>query len=162
METQFDFLLRDPRFRRLLLKRHLARPSMLNLRFTVGVGVGFSGACALPLVWRARKPLPSALRSSAALAFGLARQRAPVPEHRLPVLGLCLRPQWMPPSLLFSNLSSVSLPPCVSHRGLFNTTHRFSLHPTVANFQKSLRPSPPCLSPPVSVSPASEMVHHSL
>ena len=28
---------------------------MLNLRFTAGVGVGFSGACAPPLVWRARK-----------------------------------------------------------------------------------------------------------
>ena len=67
---------------------------MLNLRFTAGVGVGISGACGLPLVWRARKPLPSvpsALRSSAALALGLARQRAPVPEHRLcslPVVGL--------------------------------------------------------------------------
>ena len=47
-------------------------------------------------------PLPSALRSSAALALGLARQRAPVPEHRLPVMGLCLRPQWIQLSLLFS------------------------------------------------------------
>ena len=35
------------------------------------------------MVWRARKLLTSALRSSAALALGLARQRAPVPEHRL-------------------------------------------------------------------------------
>ena len=59
---------------------------MLNLRFTAGVGVGISGACGPPLVWRARKPLPSALRSSAALALGLARQRAPVPEHRLLVV----------------------------------------------------------------------------
>ena len=37
------------------------------------------------LVWRAHKLLPLALRSSAALALGLARQRAPVlthePEH---------------------------------------------------------------------------------
>ena len=45
---------------------------------------------------------PSALRSSAALALGLARQRAPVPEHRLPVLGLCLRPPWMQLSFPFS------------------------------------------------------------
>ena len=35
----------------------LVRPSMLNLRFTAGVGVGISGACGPPLVWRARKPL---------------------------------------------------------------------------------------------------------
>ena len=27
--------------------------------------------------------------------------RAPVPEHRLPVLRLCLRPDWMQPSLLY-------------------------------------------------------------
>ena len=60
-------------------------PSTETLRFTAGVGVGFFGAYGLPLVWRARKPLPLALRSSAALALGLARQRAPVPEHRLPV-----------------------------------------------------------------------------
>ena len=46
-------------------------------------GVGISGACGPPLVWRVRKPLPSALRSSAALALRLARQRAPVPEHVL-------------------------------------------------------------------------------
>ena len=31
-----------------------------------------------------------------------------MPEHRLPVLGLCLRPQWMQPSLLFS-ISLLSL-----------------------------------------------------
>ena len=108
----------------------LLRPSLLNLRFTAGVGVGISGACGPPLVWRARKPLLSALRSSAALALGLARQRAPVPEHRLPVLGLCLRPQWMQTSLLFSSsllfllvcvalkLRSLRLntPPCVASR----------------------------------------------
>ena len=45
---------------------------MLNLRFTAGVGVGISGACELPLAWRAHKPLPWALRSSAALAIGRA------------------------------------------------------------------------------------------
>ena len=60
--------------------RSLVRPSMLNLRFTAGVGVGISGACEPPLVWRARKPLPRALRSSAALALGLAMQRAPATE----------------------------------------------------------------------------------
>ena len=78
---------------------------MLNLRFTAGVGVGISGACGPPLVWRARKPLPSALRSSAALALGLARQRAPVPER------------------VFRSWVSA----CVSHRGLFSTNHRLSL-----------------------------------
>ena len=36
----------------------LLRPSLLNLRFTAGVGVGISGACGPPLVWRALKPLP--------------------------------------------------------------------------------------------------------
>ena len=49
---------------------------MLNLRFIVGVGVGISGACELPLAWRVHKPLPWALRSSAALALGLAMPRA--------------------------------------------------------------------------------------
>ena len=78
------------------------RPSLLNLRFTAGIGVGISGACGPPLVWRARKPLPSALRSSAALALDLTRQRASVPEHRLPVMGLCLRPPWIQHSFLFS------------------------------------------------------------
>ena len=53
---------------------------MLNLRFTAGVGVGISGACELPLAWRAHKPLPWALRSSAALALGLAMPRAPATE----------------------------------------------------------------------------------
>ena len=37
--------------------RPWARPSMSTLRFTAGVGVGFSGACGLPMVLRARKPL---------------------------------------------------------------------------------------------------------
>ena len=35
-----------------------------------------SGACEPPLAWRARKPLPWALRSSAALALGIAMPRA--------------------------------------------------------------------------------------
>ena len=55
---------------------------MLNLRFTAGVGVGISGACEPPLVWRTRKPLPWALRSSAALALctlSASRCRAPPP-----------------------------------------------------------------------------------
>ena len=51
---------------------------MLNLRFTAGVGVGISGACELPLAWRAHKPLPWALRSSAALA------RRPSPGAQIP------------------------------------------------------------------------------
>ena len=53
---------------------------MLNLRFIAGVGVGIFGACELPLAWRAHKPLPWALRSSAALALGLAMPRAPATE----------------------------------------------------------------------------------
>ena len=64
-----------------------------ELRFTAGRGSSSSvdhrsgnfwrmlSTCGPPLVWRARKPLPSALRSSAALALGLAPQHAPVPEH---------------------------------------------------------------------------------
>ena len=35
--------------------------SMSTLRFTEGVGVGFSGACGLPLVWRVRKSLSHSL-----------------------------------------------------------------------------------------------------
>ena len=89
------------------------------------------------MVWRARKPLPLALRSSAALALGLARQRAPMPEHRLPVRVSACAPNGC--SLLFSFLflcsfcpyvysvqcsfevtvTSVLLPSFVSHRGLF-------------------------------------------
>ena len=74
---------------------------MLNLRFTAGVGVGFSGACGLALGWRARKLLPCAPRSSADLAPGHERG-GPVPKHHPPVLGLCLSLHWMQPSLLFS------------------------------------------------------------
>ena len=74
---------------------------MSNLWFTAGVGVGISGACGLPLVWRARKPLPCALRSSANPALGHER-RASVPEHHHLVLGLCLSLPRMQLSLLFS------------------------------------------------------------
>ena len=73
----------------------------MTLRLTAGAGVGFSGACGLPLGWRARKPLPCALRLSAKPALGHER-RAPVLKHHPPVLGLCLRLHWMQPSLLFS------------------------------------------------------------
>ena len=117
--------------------RPWTRPSMSTLRFPAGVGVGFSGACGLSLVWRARKPLPCALRSSAALALGHER-RATVPQHHLPVLGLSLRPYWMQPSLLFSvffalsacvcsssdqvTVTSISHPSFVSHSGLLIQT----------------------------------------
>ena len=57
---------------------------MLNLRFTAGVGVGISGACELPLAWRAHKPLHWALRSSAA-ALGRATLRAPATERVEPL-----------------------------------------------------------------------------
>ena len=96
---------------------------MLNLRFIAGVGVGISGACGPPLaVWRARTPLPSALRSSAGDC--LARQRAPVHEHRLRGF-------------------SVSLPPFMSHRGLASSTmytiQRLSPPFSHLMLQKSLR-----------------------
>ena len=89
--------------------RPRARQLMSNLMFTAGVGVGISGACGLPLVWRARKPLPCALRSSAAFALGLERRRATVPENRLPFLGLCLRPHWLSPCFSFLCLCSFCL-----------------------------------------------------
>ena len=148
---------------------------MLNLRFTAGVGVGISGACGPPLVWCARKPLPSALMSSAALALGLE-------EHRLPVMGLCLRPKWLQLSLLFSlsllfllmrvalKLRSLRLnTPRVSHRGILNTNQRLSQHrwppapdqETAANFQQSMRPSsPPCLCPPLCGNPGRSKALH--
>ena len=116
---------------------------MLNLRFTAGVGVGISGACELPLAWRAHKPLPWALRSSAALALGLAMPRAPATELVFWHRASDCAPRGC--GLLFSFLSlfylfvssafacsfevtvtSVSLPPFVSHRGLFNTNQRLS------------------------------------
>ena len=70
---------------------------MLTLRFSAGVVVSSSGACRLPLVWRARKPLPCALRSSANPAL---IGHGPVLKHHPLGLGLCLSLQWMPPSLV--------------------------------------------------------------
>ena len=65
---------------------------MPTLRFTAGVGVIFSGAGGLRLVWRARKPLSCALRSSAAPArVGHATDIKP---HLLGP-GLCLSLPWM-------------------------------------------------------------------
>ena len=118
--------------------RPWTRPTMSTLRFPAGVGVGFSGACGLSLVWRARKPLPCALRSSAAFALGHER-RALVPKHHLPVLGLSLCPQWMQsymqPSLVFSVslflLQSIVPPNMSGHIPLTNQRtlrfHAFSL-----------------------------------
>ena len=93
---------------------------------------GCTGACGLPLGWRARKLLPCAPRSSADLAPGHER-RAPVPQHHLLSLGPSLRPRWMQPSLLSSvffalsacacrssdhvTVTSISRPSFVSHRG---------------------------------------------
>ena len=117
--------------------------STLNLRFTAGVGVGISGACEPPLVWRARKPLPWALRSSAALALGLALPRAPAPELSSGTESLTAPPKDASFSSLFCffsisllsafaccsvvTVTSVSFPPFVSRRGLFNTNQRLSL-----------------------------------
>ena len=73
--------------------------------------MGISGACGPPLVdvivdlacaQAASLGTQVFARPRFSTASGLARQRAPVPEHRLPVMSLCLRPQWMQPSLLFS------------------------------------------------------------
>ena len=61
--------------------------------FTAGVGVGISGACGLPLVWRVRRPLPCALRWLANPALGHERC-APVPRHHHPLLGLCVLGGW--------------------------------------------------------------------
>ena len=69
----------------------VALQSPMTLRLTAGAGVGFSGACGLPLGWRARKPLPCAIRSSADLVPGHER-RAPVLKHHLLALGPSLRP----------------------------------------------------------------------
>ena len=70
---------------------------MSTLRFTAGDGVSFSGACGLLLVWRARKPLPCALMSSATPApVGHAR----VIKHHHLGLGLCLGLQRVPPLCL--------------------------------------------------------------
>ena len=117
---------------------------MLNLRFIAGVGVGISGACELPLAWRAHKPLPWALRSSAALALGLAMPRAPATElvfwHRVSDYapkGCGLLFSFLFLFYLFAlsalaccsevTVTSVSLPPFVSRRGLSNTNQRLSL-----------------------------------
>ena len=64
-------------------------PSTETLRFTAGVGVSFFGAYGLPLVWRARKPLPCALlkvvdhtqwRSACAPVHDLGRSRPSRPR----------------------------------------------------------------------------------
>ena len=77
---------------------------------------------------------PCALRSSAYLALGLERRRAPVPEHRLPVLGLCLRVLSACACCSEVTVTSVSLPSFVSHRGLVNTNrpHNLALRALVA------------------------------
>ena len=72
--------------------RPLARKLMSTLRFAPGVGVCSSGACGLRLVWRARKPLPCALRSSATPA---RVGRATDLEPHLLGPGLCLSLRWM-------------------------------------------------------------------
>ena len=63
------------------------------MRASLGLACAQAAACTLP----------SALRSSAALALGLARQRAPVPEHRLPVMRSLPAP---PMDAAFSSLFS--------------------------------------------------------
>ena len=116
----------------------LVRPSMLKLRSTAGVGVGISGACRPPLVWRARKPLPWALSRPPSLPA--SRGSAP------PCLSTVFRSwvsacapngcslSFVQPSSLFYffafsaracrfqvTVTSVSFTPLVSHHGLFNS-----------------------------------------
>ena len=75
---------------------------MPTLWFIAGVGVSSSSACGLPLVCRARKPLPCALRSSATPALA---GDAPVLQHHPQGLGLglclCLSLQWKQLSLVY-------------------------------------------------------------
>ena len=121
-----------------------------------------SGACEPPLAWRARKPLPWALRSSAALALGRAMPRAPATElvfwHRVSDCapkGCGLLSSFLFLLYLFAlsalaccsevTVISVPLPPFVSRRGLSNTNQRLSLG-LCRYFQ--YKPSPlSCLSP---------------
>ena len=73
---------------------------MPTLWFIAGVGVSSSSACGLPLVCRARKPLPCALRSSATPALA---GDASVLQHHPQGLGLCLclSLQWKQLSLVY-------------------------------------------------------------
>ena len=68
MEEENDRLRKESLFLQLLSSD--LQYSVLFQKFPASVGVGISGACELPLAWRAHKPLPWALRSSAALALG--------------------------------------------------------------------------------------------
>ena len=78
------------------------------------------------MVWRARKPLPWALRSSAALALGLAMPRAPA-------------------TCSFEvTVTSVSLSPFVPRRGLSNTNQRLS--PLPLNRPRTWSPVPASLT----------------
>ena len=74
MEEENDRLRKESLFLQLLSSD--LQYSVLFQKFPASVGVGISGACELPLAWRAHKPLPWALRSSAALALGLAMPHA--------------------------------------------------------------------------------------
>ena len=124
-----------------------------------------SGACEPPLAWRARKPLPWALRSSAALALGLAMPRAPATElvfwHRVSDCapkGCGLLFSFLFLFYLFAlsalaccsevTVTSVSLPPFVSRRGLSNTNQRLSpdLFNSPASRSANLLARPPVLT----------------
>jgi hypothetical protein len=86
--------------------RRVSTTSFDQIRFTAGVTVASEldvlGHAGLPWsgVRASRYPMHSGSRPTY-VALGHER-RAPVPKHHLPVLGLCLRPHWMQPSLLVS------------------------------------------------------------
>ena len=103
--------------------------------FTAGVGMRSSGACGLRLVWRARKPLPSALRSSATPAR--IDHDTDIKPHLL-CPSLCLSLHWLLSSLccLFAlsactwrtvvTVTSISLTSFVSIRGILLNLNRRS------------------------------------
>ena len=112
---------------------------MLNLRFTAGVGVGISGACELPLAWRypghsGRRPpslSASLCRAPPPLSSSSGTEPLTAPPEDAAFSSLfCL---FSISSFLSAfacsfevTVTSVSLLPFVSRRGLSNTNQRLS------------------------------------
>ena len=91
--------------------RPWARPWMSTLRFTAGVGVGSSGACTIG-------PVPKHHRFWVLLCAPTGCSLAISFLFSLLFLLVCSS------SVEVTVTSSISHPSFVSHRGLFNTTHR--------------------------------------
>ena len=110
---------------------------MLILKPIIGGGTGFSGACGLPLAWRALKPQPCALRFSAKPTRGSAPgAHVREPLHLTP--DLCAPPRCRSLYSILYPVSSFLVLLCVwlrsyghfsshtlsmSPRGTFNKTH---------------------------------------